>query len=130
MIPDDYRFDPRCLRLRADEPEASATAGSEGPSSEIRLRGSEGRSRQKARGRTVVIEDRGLLAFLFLNNNFHAVHHMHPRTAWYRLPALYRERTAHYLARNDGYRFRSYAGVFRQFFWKVKDPVDHPLWPK
>ncbi len=90
----------------------------------------EHRAHEKSRGRTVVIEDQGPLAFLFLNNNLHAVHHMHPRTAWYRLPALYRDRTDHYLARNDGYRFRSYADVFRQFFWTAKDPVDHPLWPK
>ncbi|HSG95671.1 MAG TPA: fatty acid desaturase, partial [Afifellaceae bacterium] len=31
-----------------------------------------------ARCRTVVIEDRGPLALLFLNNNFHVVHHVHP----------------------------------------------------
>ncbi len=39
----------------------------------------EHRAHVKARGRTVVIEDRGVLAFLFLNNNLHVVHHMHPR---------------------------------------------------
>lgn len=90
----------------------------------------EHRAHEKARGRTVVIEDRGPLAFLFLNNNFHVVHHMHPRTPWYRLPALYHARRDHYLARNDGYRYRSYAEVFRNFFWKAKDPVPHPLWPR
>jgi fatty acid desaturase len=88
----------------------------------------EHRAHEKARGRTVVIEDRGPLAFLFLNNNLHVVHHMHPRVAWYHLPALYRARTDHYLARNDGYRYRSYAEVFRAHFWKAKDPVPHPLW--
>jgi fatty acid desaturase len=89
----------------------------------------EHRAHEKARGRTVVIEDRGPLAFLFLNNNFHVVHHMHPRVAWYRLPALYRARTAHFLARNDGYRYPSYAAVFRAHFLRAKDPVAHPLWP-
>ncbi len=88
----------------------------------------EHRAHEKARGRTVVIEDRGPLAFLFLNNNLHVVHHMHPRVAWYRLPALYRARPDHYLARNDGYRYRSYAEVFRRHFWRAKDPVPHPLW--
>lgn len=88
----------------------------------------EHRAHEKARGRTVVIEDRGVLAFLFLNNNLHVVHHMHPRVAWYQLPALYRARTAHYLARNDGYRYSSYAEVFRHHFLKAKDPVPHPLW--
>jgi hypothetical protein len=32
------------------------------------------------------------------------------------------------LRRNDGYRFASYAEVFRRYFWRAKDPVAHPLW--
>ena len=82
----------------------------------------------RARGRTVIIEDRGLLAFLFLNNNLHVVHHMHPKLPWYRLPALYFPNRARYLARNDGYMFASYAEVFRRYLFKAKDPVPHPLW--
>jgi fatty acid desaturase len=84
----------------------------------------------KVRGRTVVIEDRGILAFLFLNNNFHVVHHMHPRLSWYKLPGLYFANRERYLSRNDGYRFRNYGEVFRAFFWHPKDPVPHPLWPQ
>ncbi|WP_415402354.1 fatty acid desaturase [Tateyamaria sp. SN3-11] len=89
----------------------------------------EHQAHEKARGRTVIVEDRGPLAFLFLNNNFHVVHHMHPRVPWYRLPALYRANAARYLACNDGYRYRSYAQVFAAHFWRAKDPVPHPLWP-
>jgi fatty acid desaturase len=84
----------------------------------------------KVRGRTVVIEDRGILAFLFLNNNFHVVHHMHPRLSWYKLPGLYFANRKKYLSRNDGYRFRNYGEVFRAYFWRTKDPVPHPLWPQ
>ena len=47
----------------------------------------EHRAHEAARARTVIIEDRGPLALLFLNNNFHVVHHMHPGVPWYRLPA-------------------------------------------
>ncbi|MFL4470612.1 fatty acid desaturase [Tateyamaria armeniaca] len=83
-----------------------------------------------ARGRTVIVEDRGLLAFLFLNNNLHVVHHMHPRVPWYRLPALYRENAARYLSTNEGYRYRSYAEVFARHFLSAKDPVAHPLWSR
>nr|WP_299165876.1 fatty acid desaturase [uncultured Tateyamaria sp.] len=88
----------------------------------------EHQAHEKARGRTVIIEDRGLLAFLFLNNNFHVVHHMHPRVPWYRLPALYRAHSARYLACNEGYRYQSYAEVFARHFWRAKDSVAHPLW--
>jgi fatty acid desaturase len=66
---------------------------------------------------------------LFLNNNFHVVHHMHPGVAWYKLPALYFGNRAHYLRRNDGYQYRSYAEIFRQFLFRAKDPVPHPIWP-
>lgn len=82
----------------------------------------------RARGRTVIIEDRGPLAFLFLNNNLHVVHHMHPRVPWYRLPQIYFANRDRYLSRNDGYRYRSYAEVFRRYFLRAKDPVAHPLW--
>ncbi|QYK41156.1 MAG: fatty acid desaturase [Paracoccaceae bacterium] len=88
----------------------------------------EHRAHEAARARTVVIEDRGPLALLFLNNNLHVVHHMHPAVAWYRLPALYAAQRMHYLRRNDGYVYRSYAEVFRSFLFHAKDPVAHPLW--
>jgi fatty acid desaturase len=88
----------------------------------------EHRAHEKARARTVIIEDRGPLAWLFLNNNLHVVHHMHPAVPWYRLPGLYRANRAHYLRRNAGYRYRSYAQVFRLHLLRAKDPVPHPLW--
>ena len=89
----------------------------------------EHRAHTAFRARTVVVEDRGPLALLFLNNNFHVVHHMHPTMAWYRLPQIYAARRAHYLRRNDGYVFSSYAEVFRRYLTKAKDPVPHPVWP-
>ncbi len=90
----------------------------------------EHQAHEKVRGRTVIIEDRGLLAFLFLNNNLHVVHHMHPRTPWYRLPQLYFSNREKYLTRNAGYRYRSYGEVFRRYFFSAKDPVPHPFWPR
>lgn len=89
----------------------------------------EHRAHDHATGRTVVIEDKGPLALIFLNNNLHAVHHMHPGAAWYRLPGLYAANRAAYLLRNDGYRFASYREVFARYFWRAKDPVPHPLRP-
>lgn len=90
----------------------------------------EHRAHEQARSRTVIIEDRGALAFLFLNNNLHVVHHMNPNAPWYHLPALYREGKERYLKINEGYVYRSYGEVFRRYLWRTKDPVAHPLWPK
>ena len=87
----------------------------------------EHRAHEKHPGRTVIIEDRSALAFLFLNNNYHAVHHTYPKMPWYRLPALYAEQKAQFLKRNHGYRYASYLEVFRRYFLKSKDQVSHPL---
>ena len=89
----------------------------------------EHRAHEAFRARTVIIEDRGPLALLFLNNNLHVVHHMHPNVPWYQLPALYRARRDHYQRRNEAYVYRNYAEIFRRYFLTAKDPVPHPVWP-
>ncbi|MDU8927135.1 fatty acid desaturase [Alisedimentitalea sp. MJ-SS2] len=87
----------------------------------------EHRAHPSAKGRTVIIEDRGPLSLIFLNNNYHVVHHAHPGMAWYELPARYEADREAYLERNKGYYYRSYAQIFRRYFWHAKDPVPHPL---
>lgn len=87
----------------------------------------EHRAHDLGRARSVIVEDRGLLALLFLNNNFHAVHHIHPQVAWYKLPRLYAAQADQYQQRNEGYVYRSYTQIFRAFLFRVKDPVPHPL---
>ena len=88
----------------------------------------EHQAHDRASGRTAIVEDRGPLALLFLNNNLHVVHHMHPGVPWYRLPALYRSRRDRYLARSGGYVLAGYGEVFRRYLWRAKDPVPHPLY--
>ena len=89
----------------------------------------EHRAHETARARTVIIESRGPFSLLFLNNNFHVVHHMHPAVAWYKLPAMYAARRDHYRRRNDAYVYRSYTEIFRRYLFTAKDPVPHPIWP-
>ena len=81
----------------------------------------------EAAHRTIINEDRGLFAFLFLNNSLHFVHHSHPTVAWYKLPALYRQNREAFLAGNGGYLARSYAEVLRRYGLRRKEPVEHPL---
>lgn len=89
----------------------------------------EHRAHELARARTVIIESRGPLSYLFLNNNFHVVHHTHPDLPWYTMPELYAERPDYYKARNEAYVYRNYIEIFRQYLLKAKDPVPHPVWP-
>lgn len=88
----------------------------------------EHRADEQAEGRTAIIEDRGPLSFLFLNNNLHAVHHLHPAVPWYQLPKLYFRNRQHFLSKNRAYVFSSYAEVVSKFLLRRKDPVAHPIW--
>ena len=65
-------------------------------------------------GRTIIVE-RSPLAFLFLNNNLHLVHHKSPNVAWYRLPKLFRERREQWIAMNNGYVFPGYFALLREY---------------
>ncbi|MBS9716993.1 fatty acid desaturase [Pseudohalocynthiibacter aestuariivivens] len=88
----------------------------------------EHRAHEHVGGRTVIIEDKGPLALIFLNNNLHVVHHMHPAVPWYKLPQLYAQNKDRYLKRNENYLYRSYGEVFRKHFFRRKDDVPHPFW--
>ncbi len=81
---------------------------------------------ERPNGRTIIVE-KSPFALLFLNNNLHLVHHKHPTTAWYELPGLYEERRDEWHAMNGGYVFRNYWLLFRNFAFRPKEPVVHPI---
>jgi fatty acid desaturase len=76
-------------------------------------------------GRTIIVE-RSPLSLLFLNNNLHLVHHKLPTAPWYRLPLLYAERRAEWVALNNGYVFANYLALAKAWAFKAKEPVVHP----
>lgn len=80
-------------------------------------------------GRTIIVENAGIMSWLFLNNNLHLVHHTYPTLPWYMLPALYRTRRAEWIARNSGYVFDSYLDIARRWLFARKEPVIHPALP-
>jgi fatty acid desaturase len=77
-------------------------------------------------GRTIIVE-RSPLSFLFLNNNLHLVHHKLPTVPWYRLPQFYRERREEWLKLNDGYAYPNYWALLKDFAFRPKEPVVHPV---
>lgn len=89
----------------------------------------EHRAHEKARCRSVIIEDRGLLSFLFLKNNLHAVHHANPQVPWYQLQARYDAKRQAHQERNGGYVYRSYRQIILEYLLRAKDPVPHNHWP-
>ncbi len=77
-------------------------------------------------GRTIIVE-RSPLAWLFLNNNLHIVHHQMPGAPWYALPGLYAARRDYWHALNRGYVYRNYWQLFRAHALSPKEPVVHPV---
>ncbi len=77
-------------------------------------------------GRTIIVE-RSPLSLLFLNNNLHLVHHKQPQVAWYRLPRLFAEKRAEWIAMNGGYVYPNYLALLKDFAFRAKEPVIHPF---
>jgi fatty acid desaturase len=77
--------------------------------------------------RSAVVEASLFWRLLFLNNNYHALHHALPGAAWHRLPALWRARREEVLAGNGGYRVPGYGAVFRRFLLRAREPLAHPF---
>jgi len=79
------------------------------------------------RERTVINEAAWPWRLLFLNNNYHAVHHDLPGVPWFALGAIYRARREAYRASNGGFVVRGYGEwIARHAFLRTVSPV-HPL---
>ncbi len=75
----------------------------------------------------IVINDASLpWRLLFLNNNYHAVHHDHPKLAWYRIPEVYRGDRDGFLQRNGGFLIPGYGHVLWNYALR---PIDSPVHP-
>ena len=87
----------------------------------------EHQARDEHAERTVIIEKCCPLAFLFLYNNLHAVHHDKPGIAWYELPAFYRKNRATFKNLNKHYIYASYGEIFKKYFLTPKEKIAHPF---
>ena len=76
--------------------------------------------------RIAAVETNRLFGMLFLWNNLHIVHHVHPSMAWYDIPGYYRANRAKLLAMNGSYMFPGYLHIARRWFWR---PVFVPVHP-
>jgi fatty acid desaturase len=75
----------------------------------------------------IVLNEAGpVFRLLFLNNNYHLVHHDFPSLPWYLLPRVFHARRAGYIARSGGFHVRGYGELMRQFGFR---PVDAPVHP-
>lgn len=85
----------------------------------------EHRPHPDAAKRSVIVESNWLFQILFLNNNFHAVHHIHPQMPWYQLKSEYHRHRARYLQENGHFAYRGY----RDWMKYLCKPVAAPWHP-
>ncbi|WP_312269130.1 fatty acid desaturase [Pseudescherichia sp.] len=63
---------------------------------------------------------------LFLNLNYHSVHHDLPGVPWYALRNVYLRDRASYQQRNGGFLVRGYGEWLRHFLWRSVNVNAHP----
>ena len=87
----------------------------------------EHRASEDAHQRTAVVDAHWFWCFLFLNNNYHSVHHERPSMAWYLIPRVWLAERDQVLEKNGGYLLPGYGEVFRRWGVRQREPVVHPL---
>ncbi|WP_415767858.1 fatty acid desaturase [Paraburkholderia sp. J69-1] len=88
----------------------------------------EHRAAPEPKARIVINEAGHVMRLLFLNNNYHLVHHDLPALPWYLLGRVYRLRQQDY-ARKCGYFVirGGYGELLRRYAWRATDAVVHPF---
>ena len=86
----------------------------------------EHRPAERVAHRVVVNEAGWFWRMLYLNNNFHAVHHEQPGLAWHRIRHVYLSERSAVLARNGGFLIPGYLWLLRRHAFT---PIDSPVHP-
>lgn len=87
----------------------------------------EHRAAESALERTGIVDAHWFWRLLFLNNNFHWVHHRYPTVAWYLIPRRWQADRTEILTRNGGYLIPGYAAVAWRWLLRSREPVVHPF---
>jgi len=87
----------------------------------------EHRAAEDCKHRIVINEASWPMRLLFLNNNYHLVHHDLPALPWYLLPRVYWANRDAYLLRCGGFRIGGYGELIRRFSFKAVDAPLHPM---
>ena len=85
----------------------------------------EHRPAQHPSHRIVIVRSNWFFSFIYLSNNYHAVHHQFPKLPWYEIPRVYKARDAEILSGNSQFYFHGYFRWLAFLFKPVHSPV-HP----
>lgn len=89
----------------------------------------EHRAAEEPQARTVINEAGIVWRLLFLNLNYHSVHHDLPGIPWYGLPKIYRAYKQEYLQRNQGFFIDGYSELMREHLLKPIEVEINPYFP-
>ena len=87
----------------------------------------EHRAAEDCKHRIAINEASLPMRLLYLNNNYHLVHHDMPTLPWYLLARVYRTDREAYIARSGGFRLGGYLELARRFGLTPVDAPVHPL---
>lgn len=87
----------------------------------------EHRAAEDCKHRIVINEAGPVMRLLFLNNNYHLVHHDLPHLPWYLIPRVYRDDRSAYLQRCNGFLLSGYLELMRSNGFTPIDAPHHPL---
>ncbi len=87
----------------------------------------EHRAAEDCKHRIAINEASWPMRLLYLNNNYHLVHHDMPGLPWYLLARVYWADRDAYLARCGGFRLAGYVDLARRFGLTPVDAPVHPL---
>lgn len=90
----------------------------------------EHRAEQAPEARSVINEAGLLWRLLFLNLNYHSVHHDLPGIPWYALPQVYRANKKAYFLRNQGFFVKGYGELIRRHLLKAVNVEINPIFPE
>jgi len=90
----------------------------------------EHRAAEAPEARTVINEAGMFWRLLFLNLNYHSVHHDLPGIPWYGLPKVYRAYKQEYLERNQGFLVNGYGELMREHLLKPIEVEINPYFPE
>jgi fatty acid desaturase len=87
----------------------------------------EHRAADDCKHRIVINEASWPMRLLYLNNNYHLVHHDLPSLPWYLLPQVYRANRSDYIARCDDFLVAGYGTLMWRFGFRPVDAPVHPM---
>ena len=76
--------------------------------------------------RSLIVEGSMITRILYLNNNYHWVHHENPGLPWKMIPRVFYQRREEILKRNGNFYYKGYTDILKRLWQdKLIDPV-HP----